>query len=188
MAYGLAARTLRVPGQLVVGPTEEFAGGTFPYGGKPIGRARMCVLRPSGEPLRVPYESTGEIGEILDPGQNWTFACFLRGADDEAIELLLGGNTSPGDRTGHPKIVIPGDRFAGRTALGRSVSIAYVPEDLAHGMAMIVYRAVPLWADAAELEFRRSAEFGIPLTFECLRDSQGRIAQIGRLHDLDLPA
>ena len=51
---------------------------------------------------------------------------------------------------------------------------------------LILYHAIPSWTDGAELAFRRQAEFGIPLSFECLRDSSGRILKMGRMADLAL--
>ncbi len=184
MAAGSSARIIRSPGRLVVNPTEAFASGTFPFGGYEIGRANQCQLRPVGQDYAVQFEALGAVGDILEGPNRWVFACFARGWDDDAVRLLLQDGHEEGAETQHAVFKVPGTHQPGTSALPRSVSLAYVPDDTTHGAAVLIYRAVP--AFDGSIAFARKTELGIPLTFECLLDTQGRILAIGRLADLEL--
>lgn len=180
------ARIVRAPGRIVIAPIEDLATGSFPFGGREIGRANLCVLRPVGEQYRVTSEGTGETSEILEAGNSWVWSCFLRGWNDTAIELLMQDSYALGEVSQHALLEVPGSQYAGRSALGRAVKLLFVPDDHVHAPAVILYRAVPDWSSSAELQFRRGEELGMPLTFECLRDGQDRILKVGRLVDLTL--
>ncbi len=193
MAAGNVARTIRAPGRLVVNPTEAFHGGTFPYGGTEVGRSNLCVVQPLGTMFRVEYESLGEAGDILEANNNYVFACFLRGWDDEAIELLFSGNYERGTITQHAVLHEPGrsDDLAssvpGASTLPRAMVLAYVPDDIVHVPGVLIYRGIPGWTEGAELVFQRGSELGLPLTVECLRtDIDNNILRIGRMADLML--
>lgn len=179
-------RIIRAPGRIVIDPLDGFAGGSYPYGGSEIGRANLCVLQPLGEPLRVFAEGLGETNEILEPGSRWVWSCFLRGWNDKAVELLLPDGFAEGDVSQHAVFSAPGSQYAGRSALDRARKLLFVPDDPIHVPAVILYRAVPDWSEGAELQFRRGEELGLPLVFECLRDDEGRILQVGRIVDLKL--
>lgn len=186
MAADSATRVLRAPGRLVVGPTTEFAAGTFPFGGTEIGKANLCVLMPQGGAYDVEYESLGEIGDVLEGSQKWVFACFLRGWDNDAVQTLLPDGYSAGTVSQHSVFSVPGAQVPGASALGRAVKLAYIPDDPVHVPGVLIYRAVPDWSDGAEIAFRRGSELGIPLAFKCIRDSSNRMLRVGRIVDLAL--
>ena len=187
MAAGAAARSIRAPGRLIVAPLgQEFAdfnGGTYPYRGREIGKVRSCVAMPQGSAYFVESEATGAVTDVLESGQRWVFACFLRGWDDDAIALFRPGGYTTGAITQHAVFSAP-DEVPGSSALSRAVKLAFIPDDPVNVPGVIIYRAVPNWSDGAELALQRDEELGLPMTFECLRDSTGRILQIGRIHDL----
>lgn len=183
---GSGARIIRAPGRIVIGPIEDLATGEFPFGGAEIGRANLCVLQPMDEQARIWCEGLGETTDILEAGNRWVWSCFLRGWNDNAIRLLLQDGYAQGEQSQHAVFEAPGQQRAGRTALGRAVVLLFVPDDPVHAPAVLLYAAVPDWSSGAELQFRRGEELGMPLTFECLRDSGGRILKVGRLVDLAL--
>lgn len=184
MAAGRSVRIIRGPGRIVVNPVEPLATSTYPHGGVEIGRANMVILRPLGQSYAVEHEDTGEVGDIIEAGQRWVLTMFLRGWDDEAVAALLSRGHSVGEQTQHAVFSVPGSHQAGTSEIQHAVSLLFVPDDLVNVPALMCYRAVPDWQDGAELAFRRGAEVGIPMAFECVRDDSGRILQIGRLHDL----
>lgn len=186
MASGNVARILRVPGRVVINPTTAFLGGTYPYGGTEVGKASQCLLQPLGTSFRVEYESLGEVGDVLEANNRWMFTCFLRGWDDDAVELLLAGGEETGEHTQHRAFHVPGNVQPGASALKRSVSMVYVPEDPETAPAVLIYRGVPDWTEGAEMAFQRGSELGIPLSIECLRDSGCNTLRVGRLVDLSL--
>ena len=186
MAAGNVARIIRAPGRVIVGPTEAFDGGTYPYGGTEVGKTNAVVLQPLGSAFRVEYESLGEAGDILNPNNQYVFTCFLRGWDDDAVAQFFAGNVSTGSPTQHSVFTAPGALTPGASALGRAVVLVYVPDDIIHVPAIIVYRGVPDWDDGAELAWQRGSELGIPLALECMRNTSNNILRIGRLDDLSL--
>lgn len=186
MATGSAARVIRAPGTIVIAPTTEFAAGTFPYGGTEVGKVRLVALATHGKEFHVQYEALGEVGDVLESDQKWTFSCLLRGWDDDAIRLLMPDAYSAGAVSQHAVMSVPGAQVPGASALNRAVKLAFVPDDPAQVPGVLLYRAVPDWTDGAEMAFRRGSELGIPLTFDCIRDTSSRILKVGRLVDLAL--
>ena len=186
MAAGDVARIIRAPGRIVVNP--DVPGGAYPYGGTEVGKVNVCMVQPMGTPFLVEYESTGEVGDVLEASKRYVFACFLRGWDDAGVEKLFAGGYEAGDKTQHSTFYEPGNVVPGESAMSRSVVLAYVPDDPIHVPGVLIYRGIPNWTDGAELAFQRDNELGIPLTVECVRDTDGDILRIGRLADLGLGA
>ncbi len=187
MAAGVSHRVLRAPGRLVVTPTTAFNSGTYPYGGTEIGIVKEVSLVMVGNPAYpVIYESLGEVGELLEPDNRWIFACFVRAWDADAVEQFLSAGYSAGVYSQHGIMSIPGTRVPGAASIGTALKIAYIPDDETHVPGALIYQAIPMWSEDAELAFRRGDELGIPLTFTCLRDGSDRILKVGIMADLAL--
>ena len=184
MSIATPSRVLRVPGRLVVAPTDLSA--AFPFGGVAVGNVRTVVLQSLGGNFRVMAEGLGETSNVLEAEHHWVFSCFLRGWDDDAVAQLWGDNYALGAVSQHATVNIPGTAMAGASALGRAKKLLYVPDDPVRAPAVLVYRGVPDWSEGAELAFQRGAELGLPLAVECVRDTSDRILSIGRLADLTL--
>lgn len=184
MTAGDAARILRVPGRLVVGPTD--LGVAFPYGGTQVGFTRRVVVQPLGAGFRVESEALGDATDVLEAPTRHVMACFVRGWDDDALRLLFPDQYDAGARSGHAVVTVPNRARPGASALGRAVRLLYVPDDVIAAPALLIDRAVPDWSPGAELAFQRGTELGIPLAVECVRSTSGRILSIGRLADLTL--
>jgi hypothetical protein len=185
MTAGNATRVLRAPGKLVVDPTNlDF---NYPYGGVEVGKTRLVVLTSHGSSVMVACEGLGgEASDVLERTNSYTFTCFLRGWDDDAVEKFFSTNFAQGAVSGHAVFREPGSRLAGASALLRSVTLLYVPDDAVHNPAALMYRGVPDWNDGAELAFQRKEELGIPLAVDLLRGETGKILEVGRLVDLSL--
>jgi hypothetical protein len=176
---------MRASGHIVVGPTDLSI--AHPYGGTEIGKVNQCILQPQGTSFRVENEGLGEATDVLEPDNLWTFGCFLRTWDDDAIEKLFSSvSYSVGAVSGHAVYSVPGTRVPGKSALGRAIILLYVPDDLIHVDALLIYSGIAEWTEGAEIAFQRHAELGIPFTLDCLRDSNGNILRIGRFVDLSL--
>lgn len=184
MAAGDAARVIRAPGRLVVGPTD--LGTNYPHGGTEVGKVRLVVVRSLGTSFRVESEGLGEATDVLKAGHRYVFSCFLRGWDDDAIALLWPDNLLAGSVSGHSTLRVPGDATPGQSATDRERVILFEPDDPVHAPSVLIYRGIPDWADGAELLFQRGDELGLPLAVECLRDDSDRILAIGRYSDLTL--
>jgi len=188
MAAGNATRVLRAPGKLIVNPSD--LGLDYPYGGTEVGKTKLVVLTSHGTGLRVECEGLGgEPSDILEAPANYVFACMLRGWDDDAIATLFSDNAVAGGGavSGHALFREPHLRVGGSSALSRSVSLLYVPDDPVHAPSVLIYRGVPDWSDGAEAAWQRGEELGIPLAVECVRGAtSGKILEVGRLVDLTL--
>jgi len=185
MVAGNVSRIIRAAGKLVVGPTDLTA--ADPYGGTEIGLTNGCLLTPLGVSRRIENEGLGEASDILQANNRWLFTCFWRGADDDAKNLLLKGNRSAGGTTQHGLVTVPGARTPGQSTIDyANVVLLFVPENLTEHDALIIYRGIPVWSDAAEVAFQKREEFGYPLSMDCLRNGSGNILQMGRLADLSL--
>jgi hypothetical protein len=185
MAAGNASRILRAQGRLVVNPTDLTL--AYPYGGTEVGKTRLVVLASLGTSFPVTCEGLGgEPSDILEGPARFVFSCFLRGWDDDAVRLFFADNYVQGSKTGHSVIREPGNRFGGASAVPRAVSLLYVPDDVEHAPACLIYRGIPDWSDGAEILWRRQDELGIPLAVECIRGATAKILEIGRLADLSL--
>lgn len=184
MAAGLAVRTVRASGRLVIDPDDLSA--AFPHGGTEVGRTRGIVIQSHGEPYLIESEGLGRASDMLEPSKRHTFACMLRGWDDDAIDLLLNDGDTVGSVSGHRVYSVPGSQTPGGTALGRAKILLYVPDDLVNVPAVLVYSGIPLWAPGEEIPFQRGEETVIPLGVECFPDSNDNTLAIGRLVDLSL--
>ena len=184
MAAGTAVRTVRASGRLVVGPTD--LGIAFPYGGTEVGRTKGVVIQSHGEPYLIESEGLGRASDMLEPNKRHSFACVLRGWDDDSIDLLLNDGDTVGATSGHRVYSVPGTQTPGATALGRVKVLLYVPDDLVNVPAVLVFAGVPMWTPGAEIAFQRGEETAIPLGVECFPDSGGDTLSIGRLVDLTL--
>lgn len=184
MAAGAAARILRAPGRLVVGPTNLAV--AYPHGGTEIGLVRRVVVQTLGAGFRIESELLGAATDVLESSQRYVMACLLRGWDDDAIRLLLADHYDAGAVSGHAVLTVPNRQQPGSSSLGRAKTLLYVPDDPVNAPALLIDRGIPEWSEGAELAFTRGDELGIPLAVECMRSEAGRILQIGRLVDLTL--
>lgn len=184
MAAGDVARIIRAPGRLVVGPTDLAA--AYPHGGTEVGLTNAVVLQPTGSGFLVRNEALGESTDVLEGGNEFAFACFLRGFDDDAVAQFFPDRHSTGSVSGHSVFSVPGTNAPGASALGRAVIVLYVPDDALHVPAILVYRGIPDFPDGAEMAFQRRDELGLPVSMHCVRDANDNTLAVGRLADLSL--
>ena len=185
MAAGSVARIIRAPGRIIIGPFTPFATTTFPYGGTEIGKSNLCAVSVHGTPFRIENEATGEASDILEPNRNYSFACFLRAWDDDAVEKMLAQSYAKGATTQHAVYPAP-DNVPGASSHARAVILAYIPDATVHVSGVLIYRGIADWEEDAEIVFQRGSEIGLPLRVDCLRDANGNMLKIGRIEDLSL--
>ncbi len=186
MASGSVARIMRGPGQIVIGPTDLSSPSTN-YGGTLVGKTTQCALQSLGTPFRIESEALGEATDVLEANKRFVFVCFVRGFDDAAVEQFFStSNYAAGGTTQHAVLSEPGTKVPGESALGRAVILLYVPDDVIHVPALLIYSGIADWPEGEELKFQRDSELGLSLSVECLRDSNGSTYSIGRVADLSL--
>lgn len=184
MAASAARRVVRAPGRLVQNPTSLAA--AYPYGGTELGGTKGLLVRPfSGVYPITAWELGGDPIEYLNRGAAWGCSGFLRGADDDAIAAIFP-NSAAGAVTQHRVVSEPGSVAAGHRLSDSSLKLLFVPRDPIRAPAWILYRAVPMLEEQAELEFSTEDEFGLPVVFMGIRDTSGRTIKWGRIEDLAL--
>ncbi len=186
MTAGAPSQVLRVPGRLVIDPTD--LGIAHPYGGVEVGLVRRMVIQSLGSGFRVESEARGEPTDVLEASIRYVMACFVRGWDDDAVRLLFPHQYDAGSVSGHAKFTVPNRVRPGSSVLDHARRFLYVPDDPVRAPALLVSRGLPDWPPGAEVAMQRSEELGLPLVVECVRNSNGRILQIARLVDLVLDA
>lgn len=186
MAAGNVIRTIRAPGRVVADPTDLTI--AYPYGGTEVGFTKTCVLQPLSTTFKVRAESLAETTDVTEPGNEYAFACIARGSDDDAWAKFFADNHSVGSVSGHAMFKVPGGNEPGSSALPRSVILLFVPDDLIHVPAILVYRGIPEFPEGAEIPFQRVEEFGLPISVHCVRDTNNLILAVARFSDLSLTA
>ena len=181
-----STRVMRVPGTLIVSPTDlTDAAGTGEYGGSIIGSTKDVDLTPIGEKYRVECEGLGRASDVLETDNRYVVNFFLRGWDKDAVSNLLSGGYSEGSVTGNAVWTGAG-ATPGGSALGRSRVWLIVPDDTHNHPALIIHVGIPDFADGAEVAFQRGKELGLDMTIDCWNNSSGQPFALGHLADLTL--
>ncbi len=185
MAAGNVRDIIRAPGKIILNQTQNFDGNTAPYGGTEIGKTRLGFTRSFGVPFEVTSEGLGEVQAVLEPDNNWSYTFFARGWDDDAIRLLMAQNYAAGAVTQHSMFQVPGNT-PGSSTDGRTITLAFVPDDPIHVPGVLVYQGVANWDEGMQLAFQRQEELGLPITVKCLCDANGNTIKVARLNDITL--
>lgn len=180
MAAPSPRNILKIPGKLVAGPTNLSA--AYPFGGTELGVVRDLVMNfgvsvdfPMAEEFKTP------IAAILKE-ENPVFACVLRSWDDAMLSRVFH-NTRTSD---YGEVGVLGrvgsaaTKRAGTNLATRAISLLFSPHAVDQHRAILMYQAVPMPAETAELQLSIGREFGLALMFRCLPD------QLGRMYDVDL--
>ena len=181
-----SSRVIRAPGTVIAAPTSLTAGATGEYGGKIIGTTRAVALAPLGTPYRIECEGLGEYSDVLEGDNRYVVSFFLRGWDKDAVANLLSAGYAEGSVTKNAVWTEPGAKTAGMSAFARALVWLFVPDDTNNHPALLLRAGFPDFAEGAELALQRTEEFGINIAIECLRDSNGKILDLGQLADLSL--
>jgi len=172
---------LTVPGRLSVGPTDLLA--PYPHGGTALGIVLETVLI-----LDVPYQSIiaeeyGERVEGIVTGQGCALGFLLRGWDFDTLDLIFP-NVAAGAASGRARISAPGTIRPGEPMSNRSVVLLFTPDDIDRHPMFLMRRALPAVRETAEIALRLDQEYGVPAIFVGIRDTSGRLYEVGLAHDL----
>lgn len=171
---------LKIPGRLVASPTDLST--DYPHGGTELGVVRDIAMNfgvsvdlPEAEEFKTP------IAAILQ-GERPVFACVLRSWDDAMISRIWHNTqTSAYDEVGIKGSVSgSGIKRAGYNLAERAIPLFFSPHAVDQHRAILMYQAVPMPAETAELQLSIGKEFGMALMFRCLPD------QLGRMYAVDL--
>ena len=183
---GLAdpGNVIRLGGRLCSGPTDLAA--AFPHGGTALGMVSEAVFRPNLKRAQITAEEFGdEPIEVIVTSETVVLGCLLRGVDADAWNTIWE-DTTAGSSSGQPVVDYPGSTRVGNLASDRAVKLLYSPDDLQNDPGILLYSALPILDETAELALSISEEMVVRVVWQGIRDGSGNVYQIGRLEDLTL--
>lgn len=182
MAEPSATNIERVPGILYKDPTDLSSQSTY---GTALGAASGVYLAPGMRTeLVTAAEFGGEPVEGLYLGEGWRVGAMLRSMDADALQTVFP-NTVLGTGGTIRGLTAPGSTRAGTLLSTRTVKLLYAPHDASH-FGLLLYRAMPLVEEQAEVMNSILSERQIPVMFVAMRDATGRVGQVLPLSEMTL--
>lgn len=179
-----ASRIAYVPGRVFINPTD--LGIDPPYGGTELGLSRGGEFQPLLPSFEVWAEEFASVVEAFEAAHDWFFATFLRGFDPDALAAVFP-NTEVGAQTQKTVVTYPGTREPGRRVTQRAVTMLYAPLNPIDHPALLLYRALPLWAETQAMALNRPDESALPVAFRAVLDDSRRIWSMGPMWDIEYP-
>ena len=176
------AALLRVPGRLIVSPTDFLA--ASPYGGTILGMVRGVEVRMDIRSNLVTAEEWGGVTtEVVYAGETVVLAAILREWDSDAVASVFPYAAS-GAATG--RRVASQTVDAGTRAGTRRTAAGIVFAPLAADAHPWVYfpAAIPLLDQSVRFGLGLDQEAGFGAVWHAVPDDSGRVYQIGFRPDL----
>lgn len=186
MSAPYARDVLKIPGKLVKTPTNLST--VFPYGGTELGVVRDMAFQ-IGHKIDVPEaEEFKAPAAILNGGETPVFACVLRSWDNDMISTVWHNiQTSTYSQIGMiGKVSGSGIVRAGANMTDRGIKLLFAPQADDRHPSILLYNAVPLLSEAAELQLSIGREMGLALMFRAMPDSTGRTFAVDQRSNLTL--
>lgn len=185
MSTPYARNVVRAPGRLVLNPTDLTA--AYPYGGTELGVVRDLLFRPGIEVERLIAEEWKTAVASIVKAEYAVLAGVLRSWDDDMLNMLFP-NVSTGSVTGKKMVeglANSGNRTAGYDMAAKAGKVLFVPDARNDGQFLVLYRAIPVVDQAAQLSFQIGEEYGLAFMFEAVPDHNGRTYRIALKDDLE---
>lgn len=163
------------PSRLISAPTNLSL--PSPYNGTQLGIARNVVFRPGQKVEESKAEEFGRPVAFTLAGEEAVIACVLRTWDNDMLSTILPNSTAP--TNGRLRSI---DGRASGASINRAGfaldSLAFVllvePINPSEHPAVIMYNAVPIIDENAEIFMSHTQEFGMGLMFKATPDATGR--------------
>jgi len=179
------AELARSPGRLTWNPTDLSA--AYPYGGTDLGRTINKSFQVGRRQRRITAEEYGgELAGAIITGTSGVLAAMSVGYQDNAWDLVFDSTT--GASSGKP-VYDPSGQAGTRVQGG---VLLFVPDDVANHRALILYNAIPLVEESAQLALRVRDRVALAMVFEAARVSDTDSANdnkswgLGLIEDLSL--
>lgn len=174
---------LRMPGELIVNVTDLTI--AAPYGGTRLGLVQDLVVEIEQGAVEIRTEEFGvEVVEVVDGNRAWRLAAALRSYDRDAINAVFPSTLS-GSETAQRVITDGTDARAGRRGSARAVPLLFAPDDPQRRPAILLHRAIPFPAAAAELTLDLDQEAMIGVVFRAIRHvTNNRLVSLGLIADI----
>ena len=188
MSTGSVRDVLRVPGKLVINPTDITA--AFPHGGTELGLTRDSEMRFGIKTELVHAEEWGnQPVESVYCGESAVFAAVLREWDNDALSNIFpntGTGSVSGDKTILGRVDGVGVNRAGYLLSGKSFILLFSPKSVDRHPMVIIRKAIPMVEESSLLQLSLAEELGIAVVFQAIPDSSDRLYDVGKREDLTL--
>lgn len=188
MSTALVRDVLRIPGRIVINPTNLAS--AFPHGGTEMGLTRDAEMRFGISTSLVTAEEWGQAPvESVYTGESAVFAAVLREWDNDAIDNIFP-NTGTGATSGDRSILgrVSGGSFnrAGYLLSNKSFILLFSPKAVDRHPMVLVRKAIPMVEETSLMRLSLAEEFGIGVVFQAIPNSTGQVYDIGKREDLTL--
>ena len=184
MALPDTTKVFRVPGRLAINPTNLAT--AFPHGGTAIGASSQIRIVTGIEEARVTAEEFGgQAVEAILGKRDFYMSCLLREWDNDALSTLYGSDATTG-ASGDKLVSWPGTDRGGYQLSNRSVKLVFTADRQTEHPSLLIYKAIPLYAEFEALRLTIVSELTMPAVFLGIRDGSSRVAALGLLSDLSL--
>lgn len=185
MATPHAYNILRVPGRLIKNPTNLST--TSPYGGTELGVVRNVVFTPGIRTEKLIAEEWGTpIGAIV-ASETPVLACALRSWDNDLIASIFPNvRTASSGEVGVQGTVAAGVNRTGYDMEAKAFKLLFAPLAPQQHRAILIYNAIPLVDEQAQLDLSLGREFGIGLMFLATPNPNGYLYDMDWISNLTL--
>lgn len=181
-----ARSIIKLKGRLVANPTDLTL--AYPHGGEELGLVARGRFVPNIRHQIVRAEEFGaQVTEVVRSGTgSAVLLALMRGYDDDMVKRVFP-STSVG--TSSNTRLVEADAVSGGqgTLLSTSsIVLFFSPEDVDQHPSILMYNALPLVEEAAEMQLDISSELTVAVAFRLVHDATFRNYRIGRREDLSL--
>jgi hypothetical protein len=183
MATGAASSIVRTPGALVWNPSS--LAGSFPYGGTALGMSRDQRFTTELQDREIWAEELGMIVDRIYGGEIVRFRGVLRYPDNDAVGVIA--NNPDGSNGGFKfRVTGAGAVRPGTSGYAASGVLLFAARAATAHNSLLLYKAIPDFDDAMELQLSLGEELGIAYSFVGTMDSSGRVYDYNLLSSLSL--
>lgn len=170
---------VRNRGRLIADPTSLT--GTFPFGGTALGLTRTAAFRYNVQTAEVTAEEFGNRRvEAVYSGEQAEFGAVIRDYDSDMITKIF-------PNTGSNGLVKSDKTDRGILLSTRSHVLVFAPLAEDDHPWIVLYRALPIQDEAAEIQLSANVEIGIAVKWWAIPDTSGRIFAHGPRAEISFP-
>jgi len=170
--------TFNAQGYLVKDPTDLSA--AFPHGGAPLGLYRSVVWKITATRAEITAEEYANLPvELIEGAESIIVAATLREYNQTSLAAVFPSTSAGG---------VQRTKTTQRGSLGsdRAIKLLISPLSTEDQPALLIPRAIPLVAEAADIAFHLDEEWGVPVMLMGIPDATGRLYELNTLGNMTL--
>lgn len=182
MSTANANNIIRLKGRLVKNPTNLST--AFPHGGTALGMVREGVFRFGYKSKDITaWEWGNQVVDTLYCGDSAIMSFVIRDYDGDMLDATIpnvSSSTIIGVASGS------GLKRAGTLLSVEAITLLYSPDAVDDHPHILIYKALPMLQETAELQTSLKHEIGIAAMVKAIPDSQKRTYVIGKRNKISL--